>query len=105
MLREPDLTLEKAIQARQSAEEEGRQTELMTKTPERENIDSVQKCGRNSVKFKHTRNEEDKMADISKQEDRKPNYINNCTYCSTAHKKVTAQQITTTAENAATMVM
>ena len=65
MLREPDLTLEKAIQTGQSAEEMRRQTELMIKTPETENTDSVQKRGRNSEKFKHTRNEEDKMADIS----------------------------------------
>ena len=41
MLREPDLTLEKAIQAEQSAEEARSQTELMTKTPETENIDCV----------------------------------------------------------------
>ena len=87
MLQEPDLTLEKAIQAGQSVEEMRRQTELMTKTLETENIDSVQKRGRNSRKFKHTRNEEDKMADTSKQEDRQSNWINNCTYCSTAHSK------------------
>ena len=87
MLREPDLSLEKAIQAGQSVDEKRRQTELMTKTPETENIDSIQKCGRNSGKLKHTRNEEDKMAYTSKQEDRKPYWINNCTYCSTAHNK------------------
>ena len=73
MFREPDLTLEKAIPAGQSAKETKRQTELMTKTPETENIDSVQKRGINSGKFKNTRNEEDKMADTPKQEDRKPN--------------------------------
>ena len=55
----------------QSAEETRRQTELMTKTPETENIDNVQMRCRKSGKSKHTRNEEDKMADTSKQEDRK----------------------------------
>ena len=64
MLREPDLTLEKTIQAGQNAEETRMQSKLMTKTPEAENIDSVQNRGRNSWKFKHTRNEEDKIADI-----------------------------------------
>ena len=86
MLWEPDLTLGKAMQAGQSAEEK-RQTELMSKTPETDNIDSVQKRGRNSGKFKYTRIEGDKRADRSKQEDRKPKWINNCTYCSTAHNK------------------
>ena len=47
MLQEPDLTLEKAIQAGQSVKEMRRETELMTKIPETENIDHVQKCGRN----------------------------------------------------------
>ena len=27
------------------------------------------------------------MGDTSKQEDRKPNWVNNCTYCSTTHNK------------------
>ena len=79
MLREPDLTLEKGIQAGQSAEETRRQTELMTKTPETENIDSVQMRGRKRGKFKHARNEEEKIADTTNQEDRKPNWINNYT--------------------------
>ena len=68
MLREPDLILEKAIQAGQSVEETRRQTEIMAQTPETENIDSVQMRRRNSGKFKHTRNEEDKMADTKKTE-------------------------------------
>ena len=59
MLREPDLTLEKAIQAGQSVEETRRQTEFITKTPDTENIDIVQRCGRNGGKLKHTRNEKD----------------------------------------------
>ena len=41
MPRELDLTLEKAIQAGQSAEETRRQIKLITKTSETENIDSV----------------------------------------------------------------
>ena len=85
-LREPDLTVEKAIQTGQSVEETRRQTEFMAKTPETENIGSIQKRGRNSGKFKRTRNE-DKMADTSKQEGRKLNWVNNCTYCSTSHNK------------------
>ena len=72
----------------ESGEEMRRETELMTKTLEKENIDNVQKRGRNGEKFNHTRNEEDKMADTSK-EGRKPNWINNCIYCSTAHNKST----------------
>ena len=62
-------------------------TEVMTRTPGTENIESIQRHGRNGRKFKHTRYEEDKMADISKQENRKPNWINNCTCCSTSHNK------------------
>ena len=77
--------MEKAIQVEKSAQITRRQTELITKTPETENIDSIQKCAKISRKFKHIRNEEDKMVYTSKQEDRKPNWINNCTYCLTAH--------------------
>ena len=54
---------------------------------EPENIDSIQMYVRNSGKFKHTRNEEDKIADTSKHEDRKHYWINKCTYCSTSHNK------------------
>ena len=57
MVRGSDLTLVKEKQVRQSVEAMRRQTELMTKTPETENIDSIH--GRNGGKFKHTRNEED----------------------------------------------
>ena len=47
MLQEIDLSLEKVIKVGESGEEMRRETELMTKTLETENIDSVQKRGRN----------------------------------------------------------
>ena len=57
MLQEIDLSLEKAIQVEESGQEMRRKTELMTKTLGTENIDSVQKRGRNGGKFNHTRND------------------------------------------------